>query len=135
MVARVEEFYVETTKRRELINITSKVEEIVRRSGIKDGICLIFVPHATAALAINEDEPNVRKDYMNLLERLVPEEGNYYHNIIDNNADSHLLSFLLKPFLVLPVKDGELVRGTWQELFLVELDGPRRRRVVVTVLG
>ena len=128
------EFFVETNKRREIVNITSLVEEAVEKANIKDGIVLVFVPHATAGLAINEDEPNIRRDYLNLLERLVPEEGNYYHNLIDNNGDSHLLSFLLKPFLVLPLKDYKLVRGTWQEIFLVELDGPRRRKIIVEIL-
>jgi len=129
------EFFIKTSKRREIINITKYVEDIVRESNIKDGIVLIFVPHATAALITNEYEPNIVKDYLNLLERLVPENGNYYHNLIDNNADSHLLSVLLKPFLIFPVKDDEIVRGTWQEILLVELDGPRNRRIVVCCLS
>ncbi len=135
MRVHYEEFYINTNQRRELVNITSKVEEVVSKAEIKNGIVLIFVPHATAALITNEDEPNIRKDYLNLFEKLVPENGEYYHNRIDNNADAHLLSVLLKPFLVFPIKDRKLVRGTWQEIFLVELDGPRKRRVIVMVIG
>ncbi len=130
------EITLSTKHRRELINITEVVEKFVKSVNIKDGICLIFVPHATAALLCNEDEPNIREDYLRLFERLVPEEGEYSHNKIDNNADSHLLASLLKSFLVFPIKDYKLVRGTWQEVFLVELDGPRdRRRVVVLCIG
>ncbi len=136
MVVKHYEFTISTSERRELINITSKVEEIVRESGIKNGIVLIFVPHATAALVANEDEPLVRQDYLRLFEMLVPEKNDWKHDQIDDNADSHLLSLLLKQFYVFPVKDGRIIRGTWQELFLVELDGPRyRRRIVVTVIG
>ncbi len=129
------EITIETNQRRELINITEKVEEVVKESNIKNGVVLIFVPHATAALITNEDEPNIKKDYLNLFEKLVPENGNYYHNLIDNNADAHLLSVLLKPFLIFPIKDNRVVRGTWQEIFLVELDGPRIRRIIIEVLG
>ena len=130
-----EEFYVKTNKRREVINITENIREIIKKSGIKNGIILIFVPHATAGLLVNEDEENIRKDYLNLFERLVPENGKYYHNLIDNNADSHLLSSLFKQFYVLPVKNGELYKGTWQEIFLAEFDGPRERKIFVTIIG
>ena len=135
MTTFFEEKIINTTKRRELINITSIVEDAVRRSKINNGSVLIFVPHATAALITNEDEPNIREDYLNLFERLVPENGNYAHNRIDNNADSHLLSVILKPFLVFPLKNNKLIRGTWQEIFLVELDGPRRRKIIIEILG
>jgi len=129
------EISIQTNKRREVINITDYVEKIVRESKIKDGIVLVFLPHATAGLFANEDEPNIKKDYLNFFERLVPENGNYYHNQIDNNADSHLLSSIFKQFFIYPVKDGKLIRGTWQELFLAEFDGPRNRKIVVIIIG
>jgi len=129
------EIYIQTNRRREVINITGHVEEIVDESKIKNGIVLVFLPHATAGLFSNEDEPNIKKDYLNFFERLVPEKGNYYHNQIDNNADSHLLSSIFKQFFVYPVKDGKLVKGTWQELFLAEFDGPRDRKIVVIIIG
>lgn len=130
------EIIISTNKNRELINITEYLYKVLEESGIKNGILLVFVPHATSALFANEDEPNIRKDYLNLLEKLVPKNGNYYHNLIDNNADSHLLSMLLKQFYIFPIVDGKIVRGTWQDLFFVELDGPRSyRKILFLVLG
>jgi len=129
------EFYIETSRRREIINITDKIEKIVEESNIKNGLVLIFLPHATAGLFANEDEKYIKEDYLEFFERLVPEKENYKHNIIDNNADSHLLSSIFKQFYVFPVKDGKIVRGTWQELFLAEFDGPRHRKVVTVVVG
>ncbi|CCC81037.1 secondary thiamine-phosphate synthase enzyme YjbQ [Thermoproteus tenax] len=131
----VKELSVSTKSRRDLVNITSLVEDAVRESGVSDGIALAFVAHATAALFANEDEPNLRRDYMALFERLVPQDGRYEHNKIDDNGDAHLLSALLKQHYIFPVKGGRLVRGTWQELFLAEFDGPRLRRITVVVMG
>jgi secondary thiamine-phosphate synthase enzyme len=129
------EFTVTSRGRREVINITDHVEAAVRESGVRNGLVLVFLPHATAGLFANEDEPRIRKDYEGLFERLVPENGDYEHNKIDNNADAHLLASLFKQFFVLPVIDGRVVRGTWQEILLADFDGPRTRRVVVLVLG
>ncbi len=129
------ELRVETSGRRSLVNITDKVESAVKESGISEGIALVFLTHATAALFANEDEPRIRRDYEKLFERLVPASGDYEHNAIDDNADAHLLSALFKQFYVFPVKGGRLVRGTWQELFLAEFDGPRLRRVHIVVMG
>lgn len=129
------ELRVETSSRRSLVNITDKVEAVVKESGISEGIALVFLAHATAALFANEDEPRIRRDYEAFFERLAPSSGQYEHNAIDDNADAHLLSALLKQFYVFPVKGGKLVRGTWQELFLAEFDGPRLRRVHVVVMG
>jgi secondary thiamine-phosphate synthase enzyme len=129
------EFTVTSRGRREVINITDYVEAAVRESGVRNGLVLVFLPHATAGLFANEDEPRIRKDYKGLFERLVPENGDYEHNKIDNNADAHLLASLFKQFFVLPIIDGRIVRGTWQEILLADFDGPRTRRVVVLVLG
>ncbi|GAB6946050.1 secondary thiamine-phosphate synthase enzyme YjbQ [Vulcanisaeta sp. JCM 16161] len=129
------EITIQSRRRRDVINITSQVEDFVRGSGIRNGIVLVFLPHATSALFANEDEPRIRRDYENLFEKLVPVNGSYYHNEIDNNADAHLLTSILKQFYVLPIVNGELVRGTWQEVFLAEFDGPRSRRVVLVALG
>ncbi|MCG2881092.1 MAG: secondary thiamine-phosphate synthase enzyme YjbQ [Vulcanisaeta sp.] len=129
------EFTVTSRGRREVINITDYVEAAVRESGVRNGLVLVFLPHATAGLFANEDEPRIRRDYEGLFERLVPENGDYEHNKIDNNADAHLLASLFKQFFVLPIIDGRIVRGTWQEILLADFDGPRTRRVVVLVLG
>ncbi|ADN49946.1 secondary thiamine-phosphate synthase enzyme YjbQ [Vulcanisaeta distributa] len=129
------EITIQSRRRREVINITSHIEDFIKSSGIRNGIVLVFLPHATSALFANEDEPRIRRDYENLFERLVPVNGNYYHNDIDNNADAHLLSSIFKQFYVLPIVNGELIHGTWQEVFLAEFDGPRNRRVVLVALG
>ncbi|MEL9989974.1 MAG: secondary thiamine-phosphate synthase enzyme YjbQ [Thermoproteus sp.] len=135
MKVYTKELQVKTPTGRALVNITSQVESVVAESGVSEGMALVFLTHATAALFANEDEPHIRKDYLALFERLVPASGNYEHNVIDNNADAHLLSVLFKQFYLFPVKGGKLVRGTWQELFLAEFDGPRIRRVTVVVMG
>jgi secondary thiamine-phosphate synthase enzyme len=130
-----EEISIETSRRRELINISSIIQEKVSRSKIRNGIILVFLPHATAAIIANEDEPLIRKDYMKTLEKIAPENDRYEHNRIDNNADAHILSMILKQFYIFPIVNGKIVRGTWQDPMLVELDGPRHRRLVIVVIG
>jgi secondary thiamine-phosphate synthase enzyme len=131
-----EEFYVSTSSRFELVDITDKVVEAVRRSGIKNGIVQVFVPHATAAVIANEHERGLINDYITLIKRLFPPDAPWEHNRIDDNAHAHLAAGIIGPSRSFPLVNGSLVRGTWQNIFLVELDGPRsRRRVVVTVVG
>lgn len=135
MIVKHFEFYIDTKNRREIINITERIREIVGTSDINNGIAVVFIPHATAGLFANEDEPNIKKDYLKLFDRLVPEKENYEHNKIDNNADSHLLSSLFKQFFIIPIKNKELLLGRWQEIFLAEFDGPRRRKVYLIIIG
>ncbi len=128
--------YVSSSKKRELIDITSQVEQAVRESGIKNGICHVFVPHATAAVIANEHESGLMEDILKALKDLVPPDKPWKHNLIDNNADAHILASIIGPSRSFPVEGGELVRGTWQNIFVVELDGPRgSRKVVITVMG
>ena len=128
------EFTVSTAKKRELVNITRQVEKIVSESAVEGGICLVFVPHVTAAILLNEDEAGFKADMETLLETWIP-EGNWQHNRIDDNATAHLASALISQSRVLPVTDGSLQLGTWQEIFLVELDGPRSpRHIVVKII-
>ncbi len=129
------EVVVRTSKRREIINITRYLDDIVKETGVSEGVAVVFLPHTTAAIIANEDEPLLSKDLYNFSEKLAPERGDYEHNKIDNNADAHLLSSLFKQFYIFPIHDGKLVRGTWQELLLAEFDGPRTRRIVVVILG
>jgi secondary thiamine-phosphate synthase enzyme len=131
-----DEFEISTTKRTEVIDITKKVEESVEKSKIENGICLIFVPHATAALMLEEVETGLMKDIEKFIQEKFPKGANYKHDKIDDNADSHLASGFMGQSRILPVKNGELVRGTWQRPLLLELDGPReRRRIIITVIG
>ncbi|RLG16827.1 YjbQ family protein [Nanoarchaeota archaeon] len=126
------EIKVSTKGKFDIINLTELVEREVR--DVKEGVVLVFLPHATSALILNEDEGGLREDILNKLRELVPEKGDYLHNRIDDNAHAHILSSLLKQFVLLPVKDGRLVRGTWQEILLLEFDGPRERRVLIEIL-
>ena len=130
-----DEFEVTTTKRREVIDITDRVEEIVSKSKVENGICLIFLLHATAAVILEEDEPRLMRDIEDSIEKLFPSGAGYEHDEIDDNADAHLASGFIGQSRVYPIKDGKVVRGTWQHSLLVELDGPRRREVFVTVIG
>ncbi len=127
-------FSLKTTTRTELIDITDRVRAIVQESGTNDGICIISTRHTTSGIIINENERGLRSDVLELLETLVPENKNYAHNQIDNNADAHLRAILLGNSAVLPIEDGHLVLGTWQSIFFVELDGPRNRSVNVKIM-
>ncbi|MEM4576916.1 MAG: secondary thiamine-phosphate synthase enzyme YjbQ [Candidatus Nezhaarchaeales archaeon] len=130
-----EELSLSTSKRVELVNITEMVEEVVERSGVKNGLCLVYAPHATAAVMANEDEPGLKQDIVKWLELEFPRDGGWRHNAIDDNASAHLASAFSSSYRLFPVRDGELVRGTWQSIFLLEMDGPRRRKVLVEVMG
>lgn len=126
---------IQTTTRTELIDITDRVRAVVKESGTKDGICVISTRHTTSGIIVNENERGLRKDILEMLETLVPENKSYAHNQIDNNADSHLRAVLLGNSATIPIEDGHLVLGTWQSIFFVELDGPRTRNVNIKIIG
>ena len=127
------EFIVRTNKKQEMVDITERVADLVKQSRVSDGICLVYVPHATAAVAINENaDPNVCEDILEALGNLVP-EGRWRHDRIDNNAAAHIKATLLGPSQAVPVRGGRLRLGTWQSVMLVELNGPRERSVIVEV--
>ena len=128
------EFRVRTTAKREMIDVTARVAEIVARADVTEGLCSVYTPHATAAVVVNEnDDPNVCVDVLDCLDRLIP-AGVWRHDPVDGNAAAHIQSAILGPGETIPVHAGKLVLGTWQAVMLVELDGPRERRVVVTVV-
>ena len=120
---------IQTTTRTELIDITDRVRAVVKESSIKDGICVITTRHTTSGIIVNENERGLRADILDMLGSLVPEDRNYAHNSIDNNADAHLRAVLLGMSETIPIEDGHLVLGTWQSIFFVELDGPRNRTI------
>ncbi|MFQ5665042.1 MAG: secondary thiamine-phosphate synthase enzyme YjbQ [Candidatus Binatia bacterium] len=127
------EFHVRSERKYQMIDITRRVAEIVRKTKLATGICSVYVTHATAAVVINEnDDPNVCEDVLDALQKLIP-EGVWRHDRVDNNAAAHIKSAILGPGETIPVRDGKLVLGTWQAIMLADLDGPRTRRVVVTV--
>lgn len=127
------EFHVRTKHKREMIDLTRRVADLVEESGTRDGVCHVFVPHATAAVVINEnDDPNLCSDILDALDRQIP-NGIWRHDRIDDNGAAHIQAAILGPSESVPVCAGRLVLGTWQAIMLVELDGPRERRVIVTV--
>lgn len=127
------EFRIRTTAKREMIDVTARVAEVVARADVAEGLCSVYTPHATAAIVVNEnDDPNVCVDVLDALDRLVP-AGIWRHDRVDGNAASHIQATILGPGETIPVHGGKLLLGTWQAVMLVELDGPRDRRVVVTV--
>lgn len=126
----MKKFLVKTNKKEEIVDITSKVNSLIE---IDRGICNIFVKHTTAALVVNENyDPNICKDFLSLLDKLIP-QGKWLHDKIDNNGAAHLKSAILGCDVCVPVVNGKLDLGRWQSLILVELDGPKEREVIVTV--
>ncbi len=129
----VREFNISSENRYQLIDITDKVEGVVRGSKIKDGLVLIFVPHSTAGIILTENESGLKQDWLAVLKKLIS-DFDFFHNKIDNNADSHILSGLLGQERTLMIENNSLVRGTWQQIFLVELDGPKKRRIIIKII-
>jgi secondary thiamine-phosphate synthase enzyme len=136
MVVASKVLILSSSTRRELIDITDEVTEFVREHPVANGLCLISAPHATAAIIANENENGLVRDLLAKIEDLFPRSRNYAHNAIDDNADAHVASAFLGHSRAFPVAKGRLVRGTWQNIFLLELDGPRSRREVdIQVIG
>jgi len=128
-----ESFTFSTRGEIDFTDLTSHVEEVVRKSGIKNGLVHVFAPHATGIIILTEHEPSLSNDFRGVLERLIPKRGPYQH---PSNAHSHLRSVFLCPDRTLPVVDGRVALGTWQSLVFVETDVyPRRRTVIVQVIG
>ncbi|MCS7308208.1 MAG: secondary thiamine-phosphate synthase enzyme YjbQ [Aquificaceae bacterium] len=124
---------VKTTKHTSFVNITSQVREIVRASGVKSGLCLVYVPHTTACVFINEGaDPDVIRDIAYSVEKLIPWRDNYAHS--EGNSAAHIRSAIIGNSRVIPVEDGDIMLGTWEAIFLAEFDGPRERKVIVKVL-
>jgi len=124
-----------THKQREIVDLTDEVLEAARESGIRNGLLVVQLPHATAALALNEGEEGVMQDLLDKLDDLVPVRGGYRHDRIDDNAHAHVKSAFLGTSAVLPIVDGRVIRGTWQNFLIIEQDGPRRRRLTVFAMG
>ena len=127
-----------TPKRRMLINITPKIEEIVRKSGVKEGLCLVNAMHITASVFINDDEPGLHQDFERWLEKLAPEKpySQYLHNRTgEDNGDAHLKRTIMGREVVIAITNGRLDFGPWEQVFYGEFDGRRPKRVLVKVIG
>jgi len=133
-----EEVWFSTKNRRAYINMTDKVQEIITKSGIKEGLCLVNAMHITASVYINDDEPGLIEDYDDWLEKLAPHEplSHYRHNNTgEDNGDAHHKRQIMGREVVVAVTNGRLDFGPWEQIFYGEFDGRRRKRVLVKVIG
>ena len=125
---------VRTRSHDQLVDITDRIQGLVSQSGLQAGLCHLFVPHTTAGLTLNENwDPAVRHDLLTALDKLVPWDDDYQHG--EGNSAAHVKASLVGFAHTLPVEDGRLILGSWQGIYLAEFDGPRRRRVSVTIVG
>ena len=136
MKTRTECLEFETKQRIEFVRITERVQKAIDVSGVKDGLVLINPMHITAAVIVNDDEEGLKKDYLAVLERLVPYRADYRHNDSgEDNAASHIWRQFMGHQVVMPITNGKLDLGTWEQIFYCEFDGKRKKRVLVKVLG
>jgi len=136
MKTATEYLWFHTKKRRELVRITDQVAEVVRNSNIAEGMALVSAMHITAGVFVNDDEPGLWEDIWAWLQQLAPEGPDYrHHRTGEDNADAHLKSLLIHHQVVVPITQGKLDLGTWQQIFYAEFDGRRRKRVIVKAIG
>ncbi len=124
------EFEIKTNKRNEMIDITSNVQDVVENEKVLDGYAVVYIPHTTAGITINEGaDPSVQSDIIHTLEKLIPENSDYSH--IEGNSDAHIKASLIGSSVTVIIKNNRVVLGTWQHIFFYEGDGPRKRKVIV----
>ena len=132
-----EELWFKTPHRRDYINITTEIENVLEKSKIKEGLCLVNAMHITASVYINDDETGLIKDYDDWLEELAPHEPieHYRHNGMEDNGDAHLKRQVMGREVVIAVTNGKLDFGPWEQIFYGEFDGRRKKRVLVKIIG
>ena len=137
MKSLTEQLWFNTETRRAFLNITPKIEELVKRSGIKEGLCLVNAMHITASVFINDDELGLHRDFDRWLEKLAPyaPTSQYDHNNGEDNGDAHLKRTIMGREVVVAITNGELDFGPWEQIFYGEFDGKRRKRVLVKIIG
>ncbi len=124
---------VKTRERTELVDITSDINQLIQKSGIDQGLCMIYVPHTTAAVTINESaDPSVKSDVLMILNQVIPWDANYRH--LEGNSAAHIKSTLVGSSELIAIEKGRLSLGTWQGIFFCEFDGPRTRKVDVRIM-
>jgi len=124
---------VKTRERTELVDISSEIGRLVEKSGVDQGLCMLYVPHTTAGVTINESaDPSVKSDILMVLNQMVPWEANYRH--LEGNSPAHVKSTLVGPSELIAIEKGRLVLGTWQGVFFCEFDGPRSRKLHVRIV-
>jgi len=125
---------VKTRSQTEMIDITASIQDAIEKSDLKEGLCFVFVPHTTAAVTINESaDPSVKADMLKVINQVIPWEAGYRH--MEGNSPAHIKSTLVGASESIAVEKGRLVLGTWQGVFFCEFDGPRTRKVQVTILS
>jgi secondary thiamine-phosphate synthase enzyme len=128
----MKELHISSNQRCEMIDITYDVQQLIKEEQINEGYVIVYVPHTTAGITINEGaDPSVQQDIMKTLQKLVPEKGNYGHE--EGNSDAHIKASLLGSSVTVLINNGELVLGTWQHIFFYEGDGPRNRLVYISM--
>ena len=136
MKSHTEYLWLNTSKRIEFVNITEKVEQAVRKSGIKEGLVLVNAMHITASVFINDEEPGLKQDYVEWLHELVNVKKSYRHNLTgEDNAYAHLMRTVMGREVVVAVTNGKLDFGPWEQIFYLELDGQRKKRAMVKIIG
>ena len=136
MNSHTDYLWFDTKSHRDLINITSKVEEVVRAAGVREGLCLVSAMHITAGIWVNDHEQGLWRDFWEWVETLAPSGRDYqHHRTGEDNGDAHLKRTLVHHQVMLPVTEGRLDLGPWEQVFYAEFDGQRRKRVVVKVIG
>ncbi|HMA63111.1 MAG TPA: secondary thiamine-phosphate synthase enzyme YjbQ [bacterium] len=138
MKSETEYITMNIPQRRALVNITPQVREVVQKSGVQEGLCLVNAMHITASVFINDDEPGLHKDYEDWLEELAPEKphSQYRHNRgVEDNGDAHLKRQIMGREVVVAITDGELDFGPWEQIFYGEFDGKRPKRYLIKVIG
>ena len=127
------ELKVRTRNKNDVVDLTRQIAELVRQADLEHGLCHVYVPHATAAIVVNEnDDPQIGQDLITALDGLIP-EGVWLHDKVDENGASHLKAIILGPSETVPIQRGRLALGTWQAIMLVDFDGPRDRTAIVTL--
>ena len=130
----MKEIKVVTRKRNEMVDITRDVQDVVEQKNIDEGVAIVYVPHTTAGITINEGaDPSVQRDIVETLKKLVPETGNYNH--MEGNSDAHIKASILGSSVTVLIKNERLVLGTWQHIFFYEGDGPRTRKVIIKIFS
>lgn len=135
MKSKTEYLEFNTTDKIQIIRITENVEQVIKKSKVKEGLVLVNPMHITAAVVVNDDEEGLKKDYIDALQRLVPYNAHYRHNVGEDNGAAHIWRQMMAHQVVLPITNGELDLGPWEQVFYYEFDGKRRKRVLVKVIG
>src|SRR5579871_4594308 len=135
MVSYTEYLWVNTVKRKELVNITNEIAKAVAKSGIKEGIIMASAMHITAGIFVNDEETGLKKDIMAMLERLAPVGDYEHHKTGEDNGDAHLKRMLVNHQVTLPITKGKLDLGPWEQVFYAEFDGQRKKRVIQKAIG